>query len=149
MGGFGAWTIVFFLGYDNPVPCSMMMNPHFKGVNEEDPDLFRDKRGHFHALFHFTRGHAFSEDGITWHWGGLANKSWESTLSGVECDQKACYNKPAHLQVIADAERPRVWVNATTGNPQLIFVASGGNNQPVSVGAGAKGFTIVQKIKTG
>ena len=102
-------------------------------------------------MFHFTRGHAFSEDGITWHWGGLANKSWESTLSGVECDQKACYNKPAHLQlqVIADAERPRVWVNATTGNPQLIFVASGGNNQPVSVGAGAKGFTIVQKIKTG
>ena len=37
-------------------------------VREEDPGIWRDKRGNFHALCHFTHGHGFSEDGVTWHW---------------------------------------------------------------------------------
>jgi hypothetical protein len=50
-------------------------------VGLEDPHLYRDARGAFHALFHAFSlnatagdfgGHAFSTDGRTWTWGGLA-----------------------------------------------------------------------------
>jgi hypothetical protein len=34
-----------------------------ENFNEEDPCLWRDHRGNFHALFHFTKGHAWSADG--------------------------------------------------------------------------------------
>ena len=43
-----------------------------ESFNEEDPCLWRDGRGRFHALFHFTHGHAWSEDGLAWHWGRSA-----------------------------------------------------------------------------
>jgi hypothetical protein len=52
-------------------------------VGLEDPHLYRDARGAFHALFHAFRlnastaagdygGHAFSPDGWNWTWSGLA-----------------------------------------------------------------------------
>ena len=53
-------------------------------VGLEDPHIYRDARGAFHALFHAFSlngstlaerdfgGHAFSEDGLSWSWGGLA-----------------------------------------------------------------------------
>ncbi len=50
-------------------------------VGLEDPHLYRDSKGNFHALFHAFSlnssvsgdfgGHAFSVDGLTWTWSGL------------------------------------------------------------------------------
>lgn len=55
-------------------------------VGLEDPHLYTDARGGFHALFHAFSlnasaaqgdygGHAFSEDGWSWTWSGLAYSS--------------------------------------------------------------------------
>eukprot|EP00040_Diaphanoeca_grandis_P004362 m.28339 g.28339 ORF g.28339 m.28339 type:complete len:412 (-) comp15902_c0_seq1:204-1439(-) len=101
--------------------------------NEEDPCLWRDHRGNFHALFHFTRGHAWSADGLDWHWGGGV-AAWEVAFS----DGRS----------IKDTERPRVWINPDSGFPELLFLASGGDSQPTQRGKGEKGFLIVQKLKT-
>ena len=55
--------------------------------------LFRmDHRGHFHALFHFTRGHAWSEDGLNWRWGGgkkafKKRAGWEQPAAGKQQGQ--------------------------------------------------------------
>eukprot|EP00750_Incisomonas_marina_P000948 INCI10749.1.p1 GENE.INCI10749.1~~INCI10749.1.p1 ORF type:complete len:461 (+),score=40.54 INCI10749.1:156-1538(+) len=108
-------------------------------VNEEDPCIWRDTRGNFHNLDHFTHGHGFSEDGLTWHWAdptARGRPAWRSTLklaNGTVVD-------------IGDAERPRVWVNPDTGSPELFFVASGGNRQPTIADGHARGFTMVQRI---
>lgn len=110
-------------------------------VNEEDPCIWRDTRGNFHNLDHFTHGHGFSEDGLTWHWAdptARGRPAWRSTLqlaNGTVVD-------------IGDAERPRVWVNPDTGAPELFFVASGGNRQPTIADGHARGFTMVQRIHT-
>jgi hypothetical protein len=34
-------------------------------TNEEDPGIWRDHRGNFHAIFHGP-GHAWSADGLKW-----------------------------------------------------------------------------------
>lgn len=34
-------------------------------INEEDPGIWRDHRGNFHAIFHGP-GHAWSTDGLQW-----------------------------------------------------------------------------------
>ena len=78
-------------------------------------------------------------------WGG-GRSAWETSVRGIQCDTQTCVTaSPRHVQTIRDAERPRVWINRSTGLPELFFVASGGNNK---TGIGAKGFTIVQKIRT-
>eukprot|EP00039_Didymoeca_costata_P016025 m.279947 g.279947 ORF g.279947 m.279947 type:complete len:381 (-) comp16323_c11_seq86:228-1370(-) len=114
--------------FDHPV----FVNESF---NEEDPCIYQDQRGHFHALFHFTHGHAWSRDGINWSWGG-GKAAWTSTVK--ESD--------GSLRTLKDSERPRVWVDPTTKLPSLLFIASGGDSQPTAVGKGEKGFNVVQKI---
>jgi len=107
-----------------------------ENFNEEDPCIWRDQRGNFHALFHFSRGHAWSSDGIHWSWGG-GRPAWTSTLR----------NSDGIVHTLRDAERPRIWVNATSGLPELLFVASGGATQPSKPGLGQLGFTVVQRIR--
>ena len=110
-------------------------------VNDEDPVLYRDARGHFHNLNHFTHGHGFSEDGITWHWAdphARGRTAWTSTLRLSN----------GSVAVLRDSERPRVWVNASTGQPELIFVSTGGQKQPTAADGMARGFTMVQRIRT-
>ena len=57
-----------------------------ENVGLEDPSLYRDARGNFHALFHAFNlsgttasgdfgGHAFSENGWNWTWTGLSYNS--------------------------------------------------------------------------
>ena len=109
-------------------------------VNDEDPVLYRDARGHFHNLNHFTHGHGFSEDGLTWHWADpkvRGRTAWTSTLRLSN----------GSLLVLRDSERPRVWINETTGLPELIFVSSGGQHQPTQADGVARGFTMVQRIR--
>lgn len=103
--------------------------------NEEDPCIWRDHRGHFHALFHFTHGHGWSADGISWKWGG-GNAAWSSSLKKAD----------GSVEQLKDSERPRVWVNPATKMPELLFVASGGASQPTK--PGQRGFTVVQQIRT-
>ena len=93
-----------------------------------------DHRGHFHALFHFTRGHAWSENGIDWRWGG-GKKAWDTSIRGAD----------GKVRDLKDTERPRIWVNPQTGRPELFFVASGGDHQPTSLGS-PPGFFAVQPI---
>merc|ERR1712203_1342869 len=102
--------------------------------NEEDPDLWRDHRGNFHALFHFTRGHAWSKDGLEWHWGG-GRSAWTTTVR----------LQNGTLWKLRDTERPRIWVNPSTRQPELFFVASAGNRKQPA-GQGDRGFTVVQRI---
>ena len=52
------------------------------------------------------------------------------------------------VEVLMDAERPKVWVNASSGLPELLFFASGGAKQPVAKDGRARGFTVVQRIRT-
>lgn len=97
--------------------------------SEEDPCLWMDHRGRFHALFHFTHGHAYSEDGLYWHWG--SENAWSGDLHGM---------------ALGDSERPRVWINQDTKRPELLFFASGGAQVPTAVGQGQKGMTLVRPI---
>ena len=77
-------------------------------VMEEDPCIWRDARGNFHSLTHFTHGHGFSGDGTTWHWSSTA--AWKTTLKLSN----------GSVVPIRDSERPRVWVNPKSGLPELI-----------------------------
>ena len=62
-------------------------------VGLEDPSIYRDARGGFHSLFHAFSlnasvagdfgGHAFSEDGWSWTWSGLAFNSSGSYSDGT------------------------------------------------------------------
>ena len=89
----------------------------------------------FTLQFHFTHGHAWSRDGLHWGWNG-GRSAWTSTLKKAD----------GSVETLHDAERPRVWVNPTTKLPELLFVASGGAQQPTK--PGNRAFTVVQKIRT-
>jgi hypothetical protein len=61
--------------------------PELGTRGSEDPALYLDARGHFHALFHnmdpcpdypcpeVAGGHAFSVDGLSWNYSGVAYNS--------------------------------------------------------------------------
>eukprot|EP00041_Stephanoeca_diplocostata_P009712 m.151419 g.151419 ORF g.151419 m.151419 type:complete len:397 (-) comp17859_c1_seq5:204-1394(-) len=121
----GPYTLVF----DRPVFTD-------ENFNEEDPCIWRDARGHFHALFHFTKGHAWSEDGLAWHWGGGV-PAWDFQ---IRLDNGT-------IETLHDTERPRVYINPATKQPELFFVASGGSRQPSHPGD-PKSFLAVQRINT-
>lgn len=58
-----------------PPFTSVTPGPIFQQFNNEDPFLWQDARGHFHAIWHFQDdscpgcgGHSFSRDGVAWRW---------------------------------------------------------------------------------
>ena len=76
-----------------------------QGPNTEDPVLYRGRRG-FHIIFHSSPDltHAWSRDGLTWH--------WSPQVSGP----------PNHLAAGGgDNERPRVLLNKD-GDLEWLFV---------------------------
>jgi hypothetical protein len=97
--------------------------------NMEDPCIWRNTRGHFHALFHFGHRHAWSEDGLHWSVGNTS--VWDTTVGPT-------------LQ--KDAERPRVWIDPSTGEPGLLFTACRDNADRKHQGGGDASFTVVQPI---
>lgn len=112
-----------------------MFSPSRNGdFKDEDPCIWQDHRGNYHAFFHDHRGHAFSEDGLKWMWG--SDNSWDGGHLVEE----------GYVGDIYDTERPRIYVNPETRRPELLFYATGGIEQPTSVGKGAIGFTVVRKI---
>lgn len=74
-GGFHPWHVGIAVADSWRGPYRRTSDsPVFEDVNE-DPGLFRDKRGNFHMLTHYfktTGGHAFSRDGLSWTFAGSA-----------------------------------------------------------------------------
>lgn len=103
----------------------------------EDPFIWQDKRGNFHCLFHkFTDehpscgGHAFSEDGFSWH----LNNDWAYNTSVVTTDGKATdYFRRERPHLLFDAEH----------NPVMLFTSL---TNWGSSGTGDKAFTFGQQI---
>ena len=114
-------------------------------VQREDPTLWRDARGNFHALMHplggTERGHGFSTDGVTWHWA-------DPVLRGRAAFHASITTPDGKVVSLPDAERLRVWVNPKTSRPELFFYASGGAHQPVAADGVQRSFTVVQRIRT-
>ena len=81
----------------------------------EDMFLWVDVRGNYHALFHVMYdcdncgGHAFSEDGMVWRWGGIAY------TGQVEYDDGSSYTFPncerPHLIMAPDGTTPIALTN--------------------------------------
>ena len=68
--------------------------------------------------------------------------------SGGGCYNATLRTANGSVEVLQDAERPKVWVNASSGLPTLLFYASGGAKQPTVKDGRARGFTVVQRIRT-
>ena len=114
-------------------------------VLQEDPTLWRDARGNFHALMHplgngAGRGHGFSYDGLTWHWSDPSHRGRPAFHASIKVEGKTVS--------ITDVERLRIWVNPKTSQPELLFYASGGQHQPVHADGVQRSFTVVQRIRT-
>ena len=115
-------------------------------VLQEDPTLWRDARGNFHALMHplgndgAGRGHGFSYDGVTWHWSDPSHRGRTAFQASIKVEGKTI--------PVTDVERLRIWVNPKTGHPELLFYASGGQHQPVHADGLQRSFTVVQRIRT-
>jgi len=99
---------------------------------DEDPFIWRDKRSNFHMLLHHFHPqggwHAFSRDGVTWTYGGLAydmNVLWDD---GTTMSMKR-------------RERPELIFNAD-GVPSILFTAVE-PNPPL----GDFSFGMVQPLK--
>ena len=93
------------------------------GPTTEDPVLYRGRRG-FHIIFHSSPDltHAWSEDGLRWH--------WSETVSGP----------PNHLAVGGgDNERPRVVLD-TNGDLEWLFVGQLGVDTAHTDGARTAAF---------
>eukprot|EP01046_Picozoa_sp_COSAG06_P026725 COSAG06_NODE_2316_length_7094_cov_4.313796_1_plen_476_part_10 len=97
----------------------------------EDPGLFRDARGNFHILSHWFRntkgGHAFSRDGLNWHFAGDA---YDSSLE---------WDDGSH-EILGRRERPQVLV--IDGVPSVLF---NGASMP-RLGGMDHTFTLAQAI---
>ena len=114
-------------------------------VLQEDPTLWRDVRGNFHALMHplgngSGRGHGFSHDGLTWHWADPSERGRPAFHASIKV--------AGRVVKITDVERLRIWVNPKTSQPELLFYASGGDHQPIRADGVQRSFTAVQRIRT-
>ena len=97
------------------------------GPSTEDPVLYRGRRG-FHIIFHShpDMTHAWSEDGLRWH--------WSPTVSGP----------PNHLAVGGgDNERPRVVLDAN-GDLEWLFVGQLGVDGAHTDGARTAAFKALR-----
>ncbi len=132
--------------------------PVTQSIREEDPGIWRDQNGAFHAIFHGP-GHAWSADGLQWSLATDIDHP-NSTKCHTEGDASGCggpfqgtiKHADGSVQVLGDEERPKVWVNASSGLPELLFFTSGcsgackGGVMPKD--GHTRGVTVVQKIRT-
>ena len=90
-----------------------------QSIREEDPGLWRDQNGAFHAIFHGP-GHAWSADGLRWSLATDVDHP-NTTKCHTEGDASGCggpfqgtiKHADGSVQVLGDEERPKVWVNAS------------------------------------
>jgi len=91
-------------------------------VGSEDPHLFRDPAGNFHAIFHHNNykswplaqgTHAFSRDGMDW------------VYSSVFAYTGIIEQTDGTTVVWNRRERPHVVLNETTGHPMMLTTGVG------------------------
>ena len=111
--------------------------PPMPDANVEDPFIYRDQRGVFHAVVHamdvaddqrFCGGHAFSEDGANWTYTGFA---WSNAANFSD----------GSWQTFSRRERPHLLFAADGVTP--IALSTG-----VEYGGGDAVFTLVQPVAT-
>lgn len=113
------------------------------GPAVEDPFVYQDHRGNFHALFHTfipgaggAGGHAYSSDGFQWTFASTA--AYNTTIATTSGD----------LVTFTRRERPHLLFDETGKRPTFLYTtltdwaASGANNGK------DKAFTFAQKIST-
>jgi hypothetical protein len=111
-------------------------------VGLEDPHLYQDVRGSFHALFHAFSlnasaaagdygGHAFSEDGLNWTWGGLAYSS------------RGVYSDGTSFEFLG-RQRPHLVMGAS--GP--LGLSNGVIYKDASTAGADASFTFVQPVRT-
>lgn len=113
-------------------------------VGLEDPHLYRDARGGFHALFHAFSlnsstaagdygGHAFSVDGLAWTWGGLSFGSKGNWSDG---------------STFAWLGRQRPHLVFEEGSTTPLGLTNGVNYADISTKGSDACFTFVQPVRT-
>lgn len=129
-----------YVWYNNPIlPLRLP-----EGVGLEDPSLYRDAKGRFHALFHAFNlssataagdfgGHAFSEDGWSWTWGGLSYDARGSFTDGSSFD-------------FLGRQRPHLVFEEGSAAP--LGLTNGVIYQDESTAGSDASFTFVQPVKT-
>jgi len=101
----------------------------------EDSFMWRDPRGNFHALFHAwddIGGHAFSKDGLRWHY---ADGRAYSTDAEVEGGETVTYWRRERPRLIFDSE----------GNPT--HLVNGASYRGGATPTGDWSFTLVQGVR--
>ena len=119
--------------------------------------IWRDKRGAFHAIFHGP-GHAWSRDGLKWHLAvdtvvpDTAKCHTEGDASGCGGPYRGTLERAdGTVQRLSDEERPKVWVNSTSGLPELLFFSTNigaDGMHPTATDGLTRGVTVVQRIRT-
>lgn len=111
------------------------------GPDVEDPFIYQDGRDRFHALLHNLEGphmgadpmlvgtHAFSEDGLVWHYGGLAYTNVVSLTSNASL-------------VLNRRERPHLALDKNRTPLALVTSA-----EVRGAANGDRSFTLVQTLR--
>jgi hypothetical protein len=129
--------------------------PDLGAAGTEDMMLYQDKAGFFHAVFHHmygantdsawwllaAGGHAFSRDGVSWTYTGVAWGNSTSPGYDAKFDDGTGYH-------FTRLERPFVVLNETDGDPAfLVNAAQYGTSQSASAANGGDAsFTLVQPV---
>jgi hypothetical protein len=115
-----------------------------EGVGLEDPSIWRDARGGYHALFHAFNltgaaaggdygGHAFSADGLTWTWGGLSFNNSVAFTDGTS---------------VAFLGRQRPHFVFEDGSASPLGLTNGVIYKDATTAGADASFTLVQPVRT-
>jgi len=127
--------------------CSQ--GPALPDSNVEDPQVYVDRRGMFHAVMHsmdvdqrFCGGHAFSEDGAAWTYTGFAYSNNASYSDGSF--QVFVRRERPHLLFGADGVTPVALSNGVQYAPPPGVTCTIGGSPSVCDPI----FTLVQPVRT-
>ena len=116
----------------------------------EDPYVWRDARGVYHAIFHsqieddderLCGGHAFSEDGVAWTFGGTA-------FSNLVRIAAAPHDAPYEYR-FSRRERPHLLFDAHGAIQALTTGVQFGRHSPTSVAGEDACYTLLQPVRGG
>lgn len=133
--------------------------PDLGAAGTEDQFVYRDQDGHFHAIFHHMYGpgpttqqwyldtcggHAFSEDGLSWTYTGVAWGDWTNNLGYI-----MTYTDGSK-QIFRRLERPHFILDEKRNTP-LYLVTSGQYGKGTDAGIDDNGDgcnTVIQPINS-
>ena len=122
-------------------PYTVDPEPIFANQNE-DPYIYRDSRGHFHAIFHGM------DPWLTGAWGAhafsLDAKDW--VYSRAEAFSRTVQFEDNSTVQYTRRERPEFIFDQTTG--EITHLVSGVCDGVVQTGQGDQSYTLVQPVAT-